>query len=52
MDEIAAIYPPNIPKQSDTIINMGNINMKALEIYEDLVKEHQNLLDKTNNFSK
>ena len=27
---------------------MGNINMRALEIYEELVKEHQILFNKTN----
>jgi len=27
---------------------LGNINMRALEIYEDLVKEHEVLVDKTN----
>jgi chromosome segregation protein len=26
---------------------LGNINMRALEIYEDLVKEHENLVEKT-----
>jgi chromosome segregation protein len=27
--------------------NLGNINMKALEIYEELVEEHQSLVEKT-----
>jgi len=30
------------------VSNMGNINMRALEIYEDLVKEHLALVEKTN----
>ena len=30
------------------VANLGNINMRALEIYEELVEEHQNLVEKTN----
>jgi chromosome segregation protein len=29
------------------VSNMGNINMKALEIYEELVQEHQKLVEKS-----
>lgn len=29
------------------VTNLGNINMRALEIYEELVQEHQTLVDKT-----
>ncbi len=36
-------------KEFDVLmIRMGNVNMKALEIYDQLAKEHENLVEKTN----